>query len=162
MRPGRGWPAILLHHGSMPVDCTFCRIASGALAAPLVFEDEEALAFLDHRPLFPGHCLLIPRQHFETLTDFPPGSLGPLFSLARLLCRAVEEVLGADGSFLAVNNRVSQSVPHLHVHVVPRRRKDGLRGFFWPRSAYRDDSERESIRLRLRDAIARLQESRFP
>ncbi len=144
----------------MPADCTFCRIAAGSLAAPVVFEDQQALAFLDHRPLFPGHCLLIPKPHYETLADLPPASTGPFFSLARLLCRAVEEALAADGSFLAVNNRVSQSVPHLHVHIVPRRRKDGLRGFFWPRSSYRDDSERETIRLRLRDTIERLKESR--
>ncbi len=124
----------------------------------MVFEDEGTLAFLDHRPLFPGHCLLIPRQHHETLIDLPPASVGPLFAAARLLCRAVEDALGADGTFVAVNNRVSQSVPHLHVHVVPRRRKDGLRGFFWPRSSYRDDSDRENVRSKLRDAVNRLKE----
>ncbi len=154
-------PAPLLHDGCMPADCTFCRIVSGSLAAPVVFEDEHTVAFLDHRPLFPGHCLLVPRKHYETITELPPECTGPLFSVARLLCRAVEETLGADGSFLAVNNRVSQSVPHLHVHVVPRRRKDGLRGFFWPRSAYASDSERESIRLRLGEVMERLKESRF-
>jgi histidine triad (HIT) family protein len=143
----------------MADDCAFCRIASGLLPVPVVFEDPEAVAFLDHRPLFPGHCLLIPRSHHETLSDLPPLSVGPLFSAARLLCRAVEEAMGADGSFLAVNNRVSQSVPHLHVHVVPRRRKDGLRGFFWPRSTYRDDSEREDIRSRVHDAVVRLKQS---
>ncbi len=133
----------------MPADCLFCRIASGEVAAPLVFEDADSLAFLDHRPLFPGHCLLIPRQHYPTLMDCPPETLGPLFGNARRLCRAMEDALQAAGSFVAVNNRVSQSVPHLHVHVVPRRPKDGLRGFFWPRGKYRDAAEMESVRAAL-------------
>lgn len=118
--------------------CAFCKIARGEAPADLVLEDERTAAFLDHRPLFPGHCLLIPRAHHETLADLPPALLGPLFASARLLARAVERAFGADGSFVALNNRVSQSVPHLHVHVVPRRFKDGLRGFFWPRHAYPD------------------------
>ena len=118
--------------------CAFCQIARGEMPADLVLADEVALAFLDHRPLFPGHCLLIPRAHHETLADLPPALVGPLFARARLLARAVERALRADGSFVAANNRVSQSVPHLHVHVVPRRFKDGLRGFFWPRHPYPD------------------------
>jgi histidine triad (HIT) family protein len=113
----------------MPVTCLFCQIASGELPAPIVFEDDHALAFLDHRPLFPGHCLLIPRQHFETLGDLPASQVGPLFATARLLCLAVESGLGSEGSFVAVNNRVSQSVPHLHIHVVPRRKKRWPEGF---------------------------------
>ena len=114
-------------------DCLFCRIVSGEVAAPIVFEDEVSVAFLDHRPLFEGHTLVVPRDHVETLPDLPDDVLPELFSNARLLARAMEEGLGAEGSFVAINNRVSQSVPHLHIHVAPRRRKDGLRGFFWPR-----------------------------
>jgi histidine triad (HIT) family protein len=137
--------------------CIFCEIAAGPLAAPKVFEGPDSLAFLDHRPLFAGHCLLIPRVHVETLTDLPPEAVGPLFVRARLLCAAVEQALDAEGTFLAVNNRVSQSVPHLHIHVVPRRRKDGLRGFFWPRGKYRDSEEMESVRMAIRSALERLE-----
>jgi histidine triad (HIT) family protein len=144
----------------MPVTCLFCQIASGALAAPMVFEDDHSLAFLDHRPLFPGHCLVIPRRHFETMGDLPASQIGPLFATAQTLCLAMEEGLGSDGSFLAVNNRVSQSVPHLHIHVVPRRKKDGLRGFFWPRGKYRDEAEVETFRISLRNAVDRLKQSR--
>jgi histidine triad (HIT) family protein len=133
----------------MPADCLFCRIVSGEVEAPIVFEDADSLAFLDHRPLFPGHTLLIPRRHYPTLMDCPPDATGRLFSNASLLCRAMEDALQAAGSFVAVNNRVSQSVPHLHIHVVPRRPKDGLRGFFWPRGKYRDAAEMESVRAAL-------------
>ena len=146
----------LLHHRCMPTDCLFCRIAAGATPAAIAFEDEHSLAFLDHRPLFPGHCLLIPRAHHETLADLPDGLVAPLFGNARMLCAAVEEGLGADGSFVAVNNRISQSVPHLHIHVVPRRKGDGLKGFFWPRQKYRDDAEMEQTRLAIHNAIKRL------
>jgi histidine triad (HIT) family protein len=137
--------------------CTFCRIARGDLAAPLVFESDVSAAFLDHRPLLPGHCLLVPRQHHETLTDLPQTLVAPLFSHARLLARAVEEGLEAEGSFVAINNRVSQSVPHLHVHIVPRRRKDGLKGFFWPRHAYQDHDAMMAVQERIRSAVIRLQ-----
>jgi histidine triad (HIT) family protein len=135
--------------------CTFCRIAAGELAAALVFEDEIALAFLDHRPLFAGHCLLIPKAHFATLRDLPEALAGKLFGNAQMLSAAMEDGLGAEGSFVAVNNRVSQSVPHLHIHVVPRRKGDGLKGFFWPRRKYRDDAEMEATRMALREAIQR-------
>lgn len=118
--------------------CAFCKIARGEVKDYPVFEDNISLAFLDHRPLFPGHCLLVPKEHHETLADLPPALVASLFSNAQLLARAVETGLGAEGSFVAINNRVSQSVPHLHIHVVPRRRKDGLRGFFWPRQRYPD------------------------
>jgi len=118
------------------MSCIFCRVESRAVDSLIVYEDEQTLAFLDHRPLFPGHCLLIPRTHYETLSDLPPAQIEPLFSAAQRLARAVETGMRADGSFVAINNRVSQSVPHLHIHVVPRRRKDGLRGFFWPRIPY--------------------------
>ena len=119
----------------------------------MVFEASAVVAFLDHRPLFPGHCLVVPREHVETLGDLPARLTAPLFDAVALLSRAVEPGLGADGSFVAVNNRVSQSVPHLHVHVVPRRRGDGLRGFFWPRQKYASDEERADHARRIRDAL---------
>jgi histidine triad (HIT) family protein len=130
----------------MPDDCLFCAIAAGREPAAAVLNEADAVAFLDRRPLFPGHCLLIPRAHYETLADLPEEQTGPLFAAARQLCSAVERALGAEGSFMAVNNRVSQSVPHLHIHVVPRRRKDGLKGFFWPRGTYRDEAHLEEVR----------------
>jgi histidine triad (HIT) family protein len=134
------------------VSCSFCRIAAGEVAA-IVFKDELTLAFLDHRPLFPGHCLLIPKTHYEALADLPEDLIAPLFGNARLLAGAVEQAMAADGSFVAINNRVSQSVPHLHIHIVPRRRKDGLRGFFWPRQKYESAVEMERVRDALRAAI---------
>jgi histidine triad (HIT) family protein len=141
----------------LTTDCAFCRIARGEADQSLVvLEDRRTLGFLDHRPLFPGHTLLIPRAHIETLVDLPDDVLPELFSNARLLARAMEEGLGADGSFVAINNRVSQSVPHLHVHVVPRRRKDGLRGFFWPRHKYESDEQAAAVAERLREAVAAL------
>lgn len=136
--------------------CAFCQISAGLVPAPIVYEDERFLAFLDYRPLFRGHCLLIPRAHHETLPELPVTDTGPLFERARLLCRAVEEATGSHGTFLAVNNRVSQSVPHLHVHVVPRRQKDGLRGFFWPRMKYRDEAETEETRAAIHAAMRKL------
>jgi len=123
------------------------------MAARLVFEDEISLAFLDHRPVFPGHCLLIPKSHYETLTDLPANLVGPFFRNAQLLAGAIESAMEAHGTFVAMNNRVSQSVPHLHVHVVPRRRKDGLRGFFWPRYPYKTDEEADLIQSVIRKAI---------
>ena len=124
-----------------------------------MLEDGQTLGFLDIRPLFPGHTLLIPRAHIETLSDLPDDVLPELFANARLLSRAMEEGLGAEGSFVAINNRVSQSVPHLHVHVVPRRRKDGLRGFFWPRHKYESDEQAEAVAAQLRAAVSGLRAS---
>lgn len=126
-------------------ECLFCRIVNGEVAAKIVFEDEISTAFLDHRPLFPGHCLLVPKHHFETLPDLPAKLVGSFFQTAQQIARAVETVLEAQGTFVAINNRVSQSVPHLHVHIVPRRRKDGLKGFFWPRNKYKDEQEMEAV-----------------
>ena len=120
-------------------DCSFCAIVAGEIDAEIVHSDETTLAFLDHRPLFPGHVLLVPREHHETIEDLPPTLVEPLFSTARTLAGAVRRAMGSQGSFVAVNNKVSQSVPHLHVHIVPRNRKDGLRGFFWPRNPYEDE-----------------------
>ena len=129
--------------------CTFCEIAAGRREADLVLDEPEALAFLDRRPVFPGHTLLVPRRHVDSLDDLPPELVAPLFDAARRLSRAVRVDVEADGSFVAVNNRISQSVPHLHVHILPRRRRDGLRGFFWPRLGYED----EVHRLRTAEAI---------
>lgn len=134
-------------------DCLFCKIAHGETASYAVAEDETTFAFLDHRPLFAGHLLLVPRQHYETLADLPPALVEPLFSAARRLSRAVEVGLGAEGSFVAMNNRVSQSVPHLHVHIVPRRRKDGLKGFFWPRVKYPSEETIREVQAKLRGAL---------
>jgi histidine triad (HIT) family protein len=134
--------------------CLFCRIARGEEPAAIVLEGPAVVAFLDHRPLFPGHCLVVPREHVDTLGDLPASLTAPLFEAASALARAVEAGLGAEGSFVAVNNRVSQSVPHLHVHVVPRRKGDGLRGFFWPRGRYESAEAMETTRRRLAKAVA--------
>lgn len=136
--------------------CLFCQAVTGELQVRTVFEDDVSLAFLDHRPVFSGHCLLIPKQHFETLTDLPADLLAPIFKNVQLLAGAVESALEAHGTFVAMNNRVSQSVPHLHVHVVPRRRKDGLRGFFWPRYPYKSEAEAEAVQESIRKAIEKL------
>ena len=134
--------------------CLFCEIANGELSASTVFQDEISIAFLDHRPLFHGHCLLIPKNHYETLGDLPAELVGPFFRNVQLLARAVEQALGAEGSFVAMNNRISQSVPHLHVHIVPRRKKDGLKGFFWPRNKYKSDGELLEVQKLIHAAIA--------
>ena len=132
--------------------CVFCQIIDGSMPAHLVHEDADTMAFLDVRPLFPGHSLLVPRAHHETITDLPPTLIEPLFAAARRLAGAVERAMEAAGTFVAMNNRVSQSVPHLHVHVVPRRPKDGLRGFFWPRQRYGSDDEMAEVAARIREA----------
>jgi histidine triad (HIT) family protein len=137
--------------------CIFCRIIGGETAGYTVFEDDVTLAFLDHRPLFPGHCLLVPKTHYATLLDLPTALLTPLMANTQLLARAVERGLEAHGSFVAINNRISQSVPHLHIHVVPRRRKDGLKGFFWPRQPYKDEESIVAVQRTLQQAIAQIQ-----
>ena len=142
---------------SFPQSCVFCNVVSGEASASIVFEDEMSLAFLDHRPLFPGHCLLVPRNHFETLSDLPTDLVGPFFENVQLVTRAVEVAVEAEGSFVAMNNRVSQSVPHLHVHIVPRRRKDGLKGFFWPRNKYGSEAEIAEVQNSIQSVIAELQ-----
>lgn len=129
--------------------CLFCAIAAGEVPAAVVLRDEGTCAFLDARPVFHGHVLVVPRAHVPTLLELPDAAAGPFFSAVRRVAAAVERGLGADGTFVAMNNKVSQSVPHLHVHVVPRRRKDGLRGFFWPRVPYASDAERDQIAARI-------------
>ena len=139
----------------MPVpDCLFCAIVAGDVEAPLVLSDEHTVGFLDHRPLFKGHVLLVPREHVVTLPDLPAPLRDPFLAAAQRLAAAMVHALDAQGSFLAMNNTVSQSVPHLHLHVLPRTRGDGLRGFFWPRTKYADDTEAASYAEKLRSALA--------
>ncbi len=140
----------------MSKECQFCKILRGEVEAHLVFEDAVSVAFLDHRPLFPGHCILVPREHHETLVDLPGSLVAPLFGNAQVVAQAVEQGLAAEGTFVAINNRVSQSVPHLHIHIVPRRRKDGLKGFFWPRQHYPDQDAIRKVQQDIRSALARL------
>jgi histidine triad (HIT) family protein len=140
--------------GGVKPDCLFCKIATGSVSALVVGESADAVAFLDHRPVFPGHTLVVPRAHVDVLTDLPADAVGPFFTFVQRITRAVEKGLRADGTFVAMNNRVSQSVPHLHVHVVPRRKKDGLRGFFWPRQKYDNDEAAARTRDAIRDALS--------
>jgi histidine triad (HIT) family protein len=140
------------------VDCQFCAIAAAAPDAPaadaqVVYADADVVAFLDHRPVFKGHTLVIPRRHIVTLPELPDALLVQVFSVTRRVAAAMEAGFGADGTFVANNNRISQSVAHLHVHVVPRHKKDGLRGFFWPREKYESPEEAAEYAARVRDAI---------
>lgn len=139
----------------MADDCLFCRIVSGEVPAVIVYEDQHSVGFLDHRPLFHGHTLLVPREHVETLGELPVSEVEPFFKTVQLLSREVETGLDAEGTFVAMNNRVSQSVPHLHVHVVPRRKKDGLKGFFWPRTKYKNEEEMLAVKKSIASAIER-------
>jgi len=138
---------------TVAADCRFCLIVSGQATAEIVRTDDDTVAFLDHRPLFPGHVLLVPRVHHATIEELPPALVGPLFAAARTLAGAVRRATGSEGSFVALNNTVSQSVPHLHVHVVPRNRKDGLRGFFWPRNPYEDEEHMAATAERIRNEL---------
>jgi histidine triad (HIT) family protein len=133
--------------------CIFCSILRREHSADWVLEESGVAAFLDIRPLFKGHVLVTPTAHAETLADLPQESIAPLFSAVQRISRAIESGLRADGSFVAINNRISQSVPHLHVHVIPRHKGDGLRGFFWPRQKYAEDAERADFAKRIRDAL---------
>ena len=136
-------------------DCTFCDIAAKAPASPAhpsgtyVYADDDIVAFLDFRPVFKGHVLVMPRQHYVTLADLPAELIVPLFGVVQRISSAVPAALGAQGTFVALNNIVSQSVPHLHVHVVPRTKGDGLRGFFWPRTKYSSDDEAAEYAARI-------------
>ena len=135
-------------------DCRFCHIVDGTVPAEIVLDEEDVVGFLDVRPVFKGHTLLVPREHIDTLLDLPEPLVVPLFSTAQRVAAAMTTALGAQGTFVAMNNVVSQSVPHLHVHVVPRTKGDGLRGFFWPRTKYKD-GEAAEYGKRLRDALRR-------
>jgi histidine triad (HIT) family protein len=124
----------------------FCKIAAGNMPADMVYKDGESVAFLDKHPLFPGHVLLCPREHYETVADLPLELTGPMMAATQLLAKAVQAAVNAEGTFIAINNRVSQTVPHLHIHIVPRKRRDGLKGFFWPRQDYKDEAARQAVR----------------
>lgn len=131
----------------------FCSVVAGSIAAHVVLETDDVVAFLDRAPVFEGHVLVVPRAHVETLPDLPADALAPFFAAVQRVAAAVPAALDAHGTFVAMNNVVSQSVPHLHAHVVPRRRKDGLRGFFWPRVKYADDAHAAALAARVRDAL---------
>jgi histidine triad (HIT) family protein len=133
--------------------CLFCRIVAGEVPTHVVADEPGFVAFLDHRPLFPGHTLVVPRVHIETLLDLPPDDIGPYFTAVQRITAAVTEAMDAVGTFVAINNVVSQSVPHLHAHVVPRRPKDGLRGFFWPRTKYGSDDEAQTVAETVRRSL---------
>jgi histidine triad (HIT) family protein len=138
-------------------DCAFCKIARHEADSYIVLEDEVCVAFLDKRPLFPGHSLLATRTHYSTIGELPENLISPFFANVQLLALAVVKGLGADGSFIAINDRVSQSVPHLHVHVVPRKQKDGLKGFFWPRQQYKTKEFALETQRSIRSALSELQ-----
>lgn len=133
--------------------CKFCRIAAGLAPSDVVYDDDSVIAFLDARPLFPGHVLVTPKNHVGTLWELPDELVSPLMRVVRGASKVMLSAMNAEGSFVAVNNRVSQSVPHLHVHVVPRSKGDGLRGFFWPRVPYESDEHRERTARVLADAL---------
>ena len=136
--------------GAAETGCVFCSIIAGDTPAHVVLDDEVAVGFLDVRPLFAGHVLVVPREHIVTLPDLPGELTGPFFERVQRVAGAVPVATGATGSFVAMNNVVSQSVPHLHAHVVPRTKGDGLRGFFWPRTKYRDDAHAAEVAAAIR------------
>jgi histidine triad (HIT) family protein len=133
--------------------CLFCSIVAGETAADIVLDTPVVIAFLDHRPLFPGHTLVLPRRHFETLRELDDATRDELFAQVQRVAAAVQDATASAGSFVAMNNVVSQSVPHVHVHAVPRNRKDGLRGFFWPRTKYADAAEAAAVAESIRVAL---------
>ena len=135
--------------------CKFCEIVLKEVPSVVVFEDAISLAFLDYRPLFPGHTLLVPKEHYKTLSDLPANLVGPFFGNVQRLAGAVERGMKAEGTFVAINNKVSQSVPHLHVHIVPRKKGDGLRGFFWPRGKYKDEEQMLEVRAAIVSELSR-------
>ncbi|MEV0269000.1 HIT family protein [Hamadaea sp. NPDC050747] len=133
--------------------CLFCEIAAGRQPAAVVYADDLVTAFLDIRPLFPGHTLVVPKEHIAVLADLPAPDVGPYFAQVQRIAVAVQSAMGGQGSFVAVNNVVSQSVPHLHTHVVPRTKGDGLRGFFWPRAKYASSQEADDVAAKIRAAL---------
>jgi histidine triad (HIT) family protein len=138
---------------AMPAPCVFCAIAAGEQAASVVFRDQRLCAFLDVRPVFHGHVLIVPRAHIADFAELPAELAGPILQLGQRIAAGQQKALAAEGAFVALNHRVSQSVPHVHLHVVPRKKKDGLRGFFWPRTTYASDAERDAVAARLREAL---------
>lgn len=136
-------------------DCIFCDIVSHKLPASIIFEDENVISFLDIRPLFPGHSLIVPKLHYATFYDLPDNKTANFFNHVKLIGHAIEKAMQAEGSFIAMNNIVSQSVPHFHVHVVPRNKGDGLKGFFWPRSKYESDEEMRVVQKKIIAALAK-------
>jgi histidine triad (HIT) family protein len=134
--------------------CLFCAIAGGDEPGHVVLDEPDVVAFLDHRPVFKGHTLVVPREHVVLFPELPGRLLVPVMGAAQRVAGALVDALGADGSWVSINSVVSQSVPHLHVHVVPRRRKDGLRGFFWPRTKYDSDDEMAATAAQLRAALS--------
>jgi histidine triad (HIT) family protein len=136
--------------------CKFCRIVKGDTDSFVVFDDDISVGILDHRPLFPGHVLLIPKIHYNTVGDLPEDLIGGFFTNVQLLSKGVEQAMESEGSFVAINNRVSQSIPHLHVHIVPRNKGDGLKGFFWPRQMYSSEEQKAEIQRIISEAISRL------
>lgn len=139
--------------GAVPKDCVFCEVIAGRAGATKLLDEDEVVAFLDTSPVFKGHALVCPRPHYETLPDVPVDALATLFGAVQRIQRAVVEATGAQGTFVAMNNKVSQSVPHLHIHVVPRTKGDGLRGFFWPRLKYESSEEYEDYAARIRAVL---------
>jgi histidine triad (HIT) family protein len=133
--------------------CIFCDIVSGKLAAHVVLENNDAVAFLDKSPLQLGHVLLIPKRHIVTFAELPPEQTGDFFKVGQMLSLAAEKAMSADGTFVAMNNKVSQSVPHLHLHIVPRKKGDGLKGFFWPRKKYASDDDAAEVARRIKEAL---------
>ena len=133
--------------------CVFCSILERSIPAHVVLDDDVCLAFLDTKPLFVGHVLVVPRTHVETLPELPPETLGPFFARVQMIAAAIPVALGSQGTFVAMNNKVSQSVPHLHVHVVPRTKGDGLKGFFWPRTKYASQEQAEATAQKIARAL---------
>jgi histidine triad (HIT) family protein len=135
-------------------DCVFCAIVAGSVPAFKVVDSPDGVGFLDTRPVFKGHVLVVPRTHVVQLADLPVDLLPGYFGLVQRVAAAVPTALGCPGTFVAINNVVSQSVPHLHTHVVPRTKGDGLRGFFWPRHRYENDEEATSYAKRIAVTLA--------
>ena len=133
--------------------CAFCRVVAGGEPGHVVLDEPLVVAFLDHRPLFPGHTLVVPRDHIRTLPELPAELLVPYFGAVQRVAAALPGAVGAAGTFVAANNVVSQSVPHLHFHVVPRNPKDGLRGFFWPRRRYESEEEMTAVAAAVRQRL---------
>lgn len=138
-------------------ECKFCGVVSDKLEVKLIFSDGDSVAFLDSKPLFFGHCLLIPKKHFKTIMDAPDELLSRLFLNAKLLSKAIKEAMGSDGILLLANNEISESVPHFHIHIIPRKKGDGLHGFMWPRRTYESEAEADSVAHRIIEAVKHCQ-----